>query len=226
MDRELFVYLYTVSIPLIPVIIGGYNYAKISKSLKYLYFFVVLGALAELSNFLMSKVFGIHHNMPIGNVYFFFAFLLLGLYFKYLYKGFIQQKYIVTLIVVYEVCFVANLVFIQSISEYPALLKGIGDLMVLSLVVVFFHKTMLEAKHERIWQEPLIYINLAILLYFSGSLFYSILFNLVIEYAASFAVFSQNYFYVLNGVFYLLIARGFWKAGKQKVDKGNRLIVE
>ncbi len=78
---------------------------------------------------------------------------------------------------------------------------------------------MMEAKIEHIWKEPLVYINLAILLYFAGSLFYSVLFNLVIEYASEFTKFSVNYFYVLNTVFYFLLSIGFWKAGRQKTVK-------
>jgi hypothetical protein len=219
MDRELLSWIFTVSPPMISVIVGGYYYTKLSRSLKFLYYFVVLGGLTEVANLIFTKVLGISKNMPIGNAYFFFSFIFLALYFLYLFKNYLRSRYIVVIIVLYELCFVVNFVFFQQIIEYPAILKGISDILFLGFTILYFHKTMFEAKVVSIWDESHVYTNLAVLTYFAGSLFYSIFFNLVLEFAPEFATFSQNYFYVLNGVFYFLITIGFWKAGKHKTVK-------
>jgi len=214
------VHWYTVLLPLFTAVIAIINYRSLNTSLKFLFLYTILGVLSEFSNFLLVKVYSTT-SMPLGNIYFFLSFLLLGIYFMHVFKGFIKRKYIIALIVVYELAFIANLVLVQSINEYPTVLKGISDIFLFSLAGVFFHKTMIEAKIDSIWKEPLVYANLGILLYFSGSLFYSILFNLVLEYAPEFTNFSQNYFYVLNGFFYLLIAIAFWIMGRQKKEVTN-----
>jgi hypothetical protein len=64
--------------------------------------------------------------------------------------------------------------------------------------------------------EPFIWINTAILIYYTGTLFFYILFNLILEYSREFSKITVYYFSILNALFYILIAIGFLKAGKTK----------
>lgn len=208
---------FVICLPLIAFMVGLKQYRYLNPALKYMLWFVALGTFTEISNFIVKKVWSAENTMPLGNAYFFVAFLLLGLYFMYLFRGYIARWVFVLIVVLYQLYFISNLWFVQSIYEFPAIPKAIGDIILFVLAMVFFHKTMLEAKVKHIWKEPLVYTNLGILLYFAGSLFYSVLFNVVLENALAFTDFTRNYFYVLNVVFYALLAIGFWKAGKQQV---------
>jgi len=216
MESNILEYLVVIIPPLFAFIIGVAHYHIFDKTLKCLFYFVVLGAFAEIANNILSVASVLINNMPLGNIYFMLSFLLLGIYFMYLFKGYIHRKVFIVLIVLYELYFIANLLLFQSIFEYPAIPKAINDIVCLGFAIVFFHKTMVELKIEQLWSEPLILVNLAVLLYYSGSLFHSVLFNVILENAYGFTDFTRIYFNCLNVIFYMLTAIGFWKAGKQK----------
>ncbi len=77
---------------------------------------------------------------------------------------------------------------------------------------------MVEAQIKKLANEPLIWINTAILIYFSANLFFYALFNLILEYSVKFSRITVIYLSVVNGVFYVLIAIGFLKARVQKTN--------
>ncbi|WP_163323045.1 hypothetical protein [Draconibacterium mangrovi] len=73
---------------------------------------------------------------------------------------------------------------------------------------------MTEARILNLWKEPLIFLNLAVLIYYAGNLFYSLLFNLILDYSREFAKITNYYFVGLNTLFYILVAIGFWKSDR------------
>jgi hypothetical protein len=83
---------------------------------------------------------------------------------------------------------------------------------------------MIEAKLKSLSKEPLIWINTAILINYTGNLFYFILFNPILNISTEVLRSLGKYTVVLNAVFYVLIAIGFYliKADKQveRLNKG------
>ncbi len=73
---------------------------------------------------------------------------------------------------------------------------------------------MLEAKIMKLADEPLIWINTALLIYFTGNLFFYILFNVILEASRAFSKITVQYYSGLMALFYILIAIGFFKAKK------------
>ena len=69
---------------------------------------------------------------------------------------------------------------------------------------------MVEAKIRNLSKEPLIWVNTAILIYYTGNLFYYILFDLFLDYSHEFLKSIGVYFFTLNTLFYILIAIGFY----------------
>lgn len=105
-----------------------------------------------------------------------------------------------------------NVLFLQSITEYASWPGTIAKITYLLASIVFFHKTMLEAKITKLWDEPLIWINFAILIYYAGGLSFSLLMNLALDYSMDFAKLISSSFSALNAIFYLLLTVGFVKA--------------
>lgn len=144
------------------------------------------------------------------------AFLFLGLFYKELFKGFIRDRVIISLILLYFLYSLINVLFLQSIAEFPSLPGAITQITFLAASIVFFHKTMLEAKITKLWSEPLIWINIAILFYYAGGLSYSLLMNLALDHSMEFAKLISRFYSGLNAIFYVLISVGLLKAVKQK----------
>lgn len=75
---------------------------------------------------------------------------------------------------------------------------------------------MLEAKVVQLLNEPIVWINIGVLIYYSAGLFYYALFNYSVQISKSFIYNTVKINATTSIFFFLLIAIGFWKAGRQK----------
>lgn len=170
----------------------------------------------EIAVFIARHAFDVKNTMPFSNIYLIATFLLLGLFYYTTLKGLYIRKVLWLIVLVFEVYFLINLIFLQNIFEYPVFARSIGTIVIVSFSIAFFYKTMIEAKIKNLWNEPLIWINSSILIWYSGNLFFTILFNLILEYSRAFSKITMFYFSFLYLIFYGLIAVGFLKAKKNK----------
>ncbi len=206
-----------VSPILIPFIIGVYKYRDIEK-FKYLFYFVCFGVATEITSKILKSI-ETQNTMPLSHLYTLVSFILLCLFFQSVFNGYIKKIWfrVVTLFFVIF-CFV-NLLLFQSIYAYPSLPFSILVIVMVTFSILYFHKTMVDAKIGQLSKESLIWINTGILIYYSGNLFYYILFNLFLDYSHEFLKSIGIYVISLNALFYILIAIGFWKVKKGDVTR-------
>ncbi len=189
-------------------ILGLLHYKYFNKELKTFFYFVAFGVLTEIytkfhQHFIMKS------TTPIGHFYFPIAFLILTLFYYRLLNKFIKPIYFFVVSIIYLLYCIINPVFIQSLNEYSSLVGAIGALLVFLFSVIYFIKIMLEAKIEKLSHEPLIWINTAVLIYYSFNFFYFSLYNLRIIESLEMAKLVAVFFGVFNLFFYLIISVGF-----------------
>jgi hypothetical protein len=204
---------------LIPLIIGLWKYRSFDKPFQILFFFVVFGSVNEVAGLILRSLVRVHNTMPQANLYFMVEFACLGFFYREIFRGRYHPSLFNWTILLFEGASIINLLFFSSIFEYPSELQAVSKIGLISFSLMYFYKVMDEAKIRNLWKEPAIYINVAVLIYYSGNLFFSVLFNLILEYSREFSKITTYYFSGLNGLFYLLIATGFWIKAK------NQLIV-
>lgn len=218
--------LYLIGTPiLIPFIVGIYKYKDI-KDLKWLFYFVCYGVANEFVTLLLISG-GARNTMPKSHLYTLVSFVLLFLFYQSVFKKFIKRKWFLAIIVFYMVFCFTNLLFFQSIYKYPSLPLSVLAIIMVSFSIIYFYKIMIEAKIINLSKEPLIWINTGILIYYTGNLFYYILFNLFLNYSHEYLRSIGVYFFTLNTLFYVLIAVGFYlnKDGQgKKLDKPQKNI--
>lgn len=196
---------------LIPFFIGIYRYRNFNKKLRLVFYFVVFGTITEIATRIIIYL-GVTNTMPVTHFYFMFEFFILGLFYSHILKDILHKRAVIILIVLFEAYCLINTLFLQSIYEYPAVPYSLSKIFLVGFTILFFYKVMIQASVPNLWKEPLIYINIAILIYYSGNLFYSLLFNLILDYSREFSKITVYYFGLLMTLFYILIAIGFWKA--------------
>jgi hypothetical protein len=202
----------------IAFLIGCIQYRHFSKELKTVFYFVAFGALTETytkfhQHFIMKS------TMPIGHFYFPIAFLIMGLFYMQVLKNFIKPFYLLALIISFETYCIINTLFIQSLHDFASLVGSIGAMILFLFSVAFFTRVMVEAKITKLAQEPLIWINTAILIYYTANFFYYSLYNLRLKASIDIAILAAKLFVVFNILFYLIIAIGFLKTKKIKPVK-------
>ncbi len=205
---------------LIAFIIGLILYKRFPRELKTLFFFVAFGALTEIY-YRFHMYFIMKNGMPIGHFYFPVAIFIAGIFYKQILNGFIQSKWVITVIALYEIYCIINPVFVQGLFQYPSITGSLGALIIFSLAVVYFIKVMVEAKIEKLSKEPLIWINSAFLVYYTVGFFYHSLYNLRTTASMEVAFFAISMFSILNLLFYLVLSVGFILAYKANVKTDN-----
>ncbi|MCG6187020.1 hypothetical protein [Maribellus maritimus] len=210
-----FIYLNWTSI-LIPFIVGLFVFKSFDKNLKIIFIFVCYGTANEVFTRLLFLLADVRNAMPVLHLYGAVSLGLLFTFYFYVLRGLIDKRIYLILSFVFIVYWVVNSLFIQSIYEYPSLPSSLGDILIILLSIMYFYKVMMEAKIVKLADEPLIWINTAILIYYTGNLFFYILFNNILAVSREFSKITVYYYSALMALFYILIAVGFLKAGKRK----------
>jgi hypothetical protein len=201
---------------LIPFVVGLVYYKKLTKSHKFLFWFVVVGTLTELTNRILRQLFVIENNMPLGHFYISLSFIFLALFYLYELENFVNKKIIIAIVVLYELFCLNNVILFQSHLNYPSIPGAISALLLVTFSVLLFANIMREGKIQVLKDSSLIWINSAVLLYYAGNFFFYTLYNFILSYSREFLTRTVYFFLILNSIFYILIAIGLWKAGREK----------
>lgn len=200
---------------LIAFIIGLILYKKFPVEIKTLFYFVAFGVLTEFY-YRIHAHFIMKNGMPIGHFYFPIAIFIAGMFYKRILGDFIKPKYIISIIILYEIYCIINPIFIQGLFEYASLTGSIGALIIFLFSVAFFVKVMVDANIKKLSTEPLIWINTAFLIYYTFGFFYHSLYNLRATASLEVALFAVKFFAILNLSFYLIISVAFILTAKLK----------
>ncbi|GEM_PF-769935 len=200
------------------LILGILRFKKLIKPLRIIFLFVVFGCLTEITIDIL-KIFGMRNTSPVGNNYFPLAFLILGLFYFFLLKDYINKRVIIGTVLVFIFIAIFNLLFIQDLKKFPNIIAPIGALIIIVFSILHFLKVLSDANIESLSAEPLIWINTIILIYYSANLFYFTLFNLSWELNREFTRKIHLFYAGVNILFYAFIAVGFWKVGRKEKNK-------
>ena len=194
---------------LIPFIIGIVKYRKLDKAFRILFFFVVVGVIAEVSSLLARHLLDSRNTMLQGNFYLLSSFLLLSWYYIEVLKELVKPKIFWIIVLIFETGAFTNLLIIGSLREYPSVSQSVSKILFLVYSLAFFHKIMVEAKIKTLWKDPYFLVNLAVLIYYAGNLFFSVLFNIMLNYSREFTKVAAVYFSFLNALFYFILGWAF-----------------
>ena len=215
MPGRLFVLL---AVELFALIAGTFYFRKIKKRFLYLHLFLVVAFTTEISKAILYYVYDVRHNLELSHYYFPLEFLFLALLYLKEFDSFVNRKWLKVLIGVFMLYCLINPIFLQDYSEYSQV-RSFSSILLVVFSIFYFYRVLTEAKIGKLANEPMIWINTAVLLYFAGSLFYNVLFTIILEYSKEFLKLGATYFHILNLIFYSLITIGIIKAGRQHETK-------
>lgn len=198
---------------LIAALIGSVLYKNIKAKLGIIFLYVCLSAGTQLL-INISNLNGIKNNLPGLHLYMLVEFSLLTLFYIRLFDDYVNRNWIYLISAVFLVYSIINTIFIQGIWNYPNIPRAIEALILILFSLIYFYKVLIESKIEKLMNDSIIWINLAVLIYFSGNFVYHILFNMILEYSRETAKTIGNLFTILNIIYYILITIGFWKERK------------
>jgi len=185
-------------------ILGIFRFKRLSKEIRFIFYFVALGAATEvITDFYKNYIDRV--TLPIGHFYLPFSFWVLLLFYQEVLEGYVSKKIIWLLGILYLVFAIINPVFIQSLNDFPNILGAGGAIILAIFAILLFSRITSEAKIQKLYKEPLVWINTAILIYYSGNFFFYILFNYSVGYSLQFARLTVSFNSVLNLLIYIVL---------------------
>jgi len=188
-----------------PLLIGLVRYRLMSVSFRLLCWYVFTGCLVQGLSYLYW--YNNLNNLPLLHVYtileFGFIALFYGLEFRrtwlltWLALGFAQIA-------------ILNTIFLQPLHTYNSYARSLEAIMVLVCVLLSLYRQLL-AGGQKLRHQPLFWVNLAFLFYFSGSLFLFIAGNYLLSGSATLNQLVWGLHALWVWLLYTLIAIGLWK---------------
>lgn len=193
---------------LLPISQAIIKYNRCPYELKIICWFLFASAISNIiGTFLAFKNI---NNMPVMHVYTFVEFVLLAFFYKNILNTQQTGKIINWLIPSFLVICVVDALYFQNIHTYNTYTKSIEALIILILAITYFVKVLDKIEIEEKNVNVITYINSGLLIYFSGSFIWFVIFNLTIG-NVGLGVIMWSIHATLLLILYILIAIALWK---------------
>ena len=201
-----------VFVPFLPLAFGIFAYKSLDLKLRVLFYYVCFASIASVYSYLVSITST--NSMPGAHIYVLGEFVVLTLFYANYINEYVNRKFIWSIIGAFSVFSILNALFIQKITVYPNIPRAVESIVMVVFSVLYFHKVMVEAKIKKLSKEPMIWINTAMLIYFSVNFFFHISFPVALANSVEFAKGIIYFFWATNIVFYTILTIGFYKQKK------------
>ncbi len=154
---------------LIPIGVAVIRYRQVDRMLLLIFYYLLLDGLVGLLATIIA--YCRINNMPMLHVFTILEFLLLSFFYIKILKDRIARNIIRVLMVIFPLLCIINFIFFQSIFRFNTYTRPLEVLIVMAYSLAYFAQTN-EAIDVKVWSNnSLIWVNIGILLYFSGALF-------------------------------------------------------
>ena len=197
---------------LLPLLAGWIRYRYLSPGLQNIFWFCVFA-------FLLDACARILWLLSIPNLFFghistLVEFLFLANAFRLTFGNFISSKLMYGVMVAFSILAIANSLFIQDFEHNNSYIKILEAAILILLSMAYYYKLVREMKVFHLERHPFFWINTAILIYFSSSLFVFIYSNYLLFYSHQTGIriwFIHALFFIL---FNYILSIGLWIAPK------------
>ena len=167
-----FVLLFTVTI-------GFVRLKYLKNELKFIWYFILLGAFSEVSTRSISYFYPKLNTLPGLHLYTILEFITIGLFYHTYFGNFFNRKILPYTIIGFVLLALINAFFIQGIFNFNTYASGIEGILIIFLSLLCFYKMLIELDTRDPTKQPVFWINSGFLFYFAGNLFIFILSNFI-----------------------------------------------
>ena len=184
-------FLSTIS-GIFPVLAAVYNYKSLDKILKIAAIYFLISLLSDLAQLLMNH-YGMHNNWPVIHIYIALSVLLLGAMYYYAFFNPGLRKAIFVISACVLLFIIANMIYIETIWDYPSMANTALGLMIICFSLVYFYQLLSRQEFVHIEKQGLFWINAGMLFYFAINIFLFMLFKRILSE-------HQEGFYMINNI--------------------------
>ena len=202
-----------------PLVLGLLNLKYLRGGWQWVFGFVVFGFIAFV---LHAFVFDGVNNLFLMHLYVPLKFILFTGAYRHFLKGFVSTRILVWVVVLFIGYNIFNTMFIQSITEYNSYPRALGSFLISIYAILWYLKALTNMEIRRLRDEPVVWFNTGVLIYFAGSFFVFILSNQVLFQSVALSKQVWLISSTLMFIFYQIIAYSFFLVGKKAKRKARR----
>ncbi|GAP67858.1 hypothetical protein BA6E_101304 [Bacteroidales bacterium 6E] len=199
-----------------PLVLGLLNLKYLRDGWQWVFGFVVFGFIISM---LIEHVFAGVNNLFLMHLYVPLKFILFTGAYRHFLKGFVSTRILVWVVVLFIGYNIFNTMFIQSITEYNSYPRALGSFLISIYAILWYLKTLTNMEIRRMRDEPVVWFNTGVLIYFAGSFFVFILSNQVLFQSVELSKQVWLISSTLMVIFYQIIAYSFFLVGKNAKSK-------
>ncbi len=196
---------------IIPICFAIAKYRTFPAELKIVTWYLYFNGITNIITGILAS--NNINNMPALHIYTALEFIIISIFYKKILEGTIIGKYIHVIILSFLILCVINVVFFQNLNTYNSYTKSLEAIIVISLTIAYFKKTLDKIDILRTIKNINVYINSGILIYFSGSFTLFIISN-TISANSSLSNLTWNIHATFLLVMYVLFSFALWQYKK------------
>lgn len=193
---------------LISIIIGVANYELLNSDQKRLIYIISFALIVELTSVTLWFM-GIN-NHYIFHFYAPIEFVLFTSIYKRHLEGVIKPIYFQGLTGSFVLFAVINTLFFQGLREFNSHVTFVECLLLIALAFTYFYVMLRDLKYRKLERNPMFWINVSVLTYFSGALVLFHLANELIPESMAIRGLVWGVHAIFNIVHYLLFGIALW----------------
>ncbi len=164
---DLITYFSTASI-LLPILISIFRWQQINPLQRLIAYLAGITLIGELV--ILIAAYQLGNNLPFIHLFTVIQFIVLSQIFKRGLVPFISSSIIQGLVLFIIGLALVDAIWLNGIYNFNSYARPLASLILISLGLAFLYKTLSELKIRSLEREPLFWITVGVLLYFSGNL--------------------------------------------------------
>jgi hypothetical protein len=187
----------------IACVVGAVRFTRLEPALRYLAFLLFFELFMEVA----SRILADQHRqnlfmMPIDTLV---EFGLLALMYQQVFKNSSLSRWLPAVAGVFALASLLSYAEPATLVQFNTVQRFVESFLVLGLVLLYFYTLLRELAIARLEQEPMFWVSVGLLLYFSGNVFIFISSNYVIQHSRELSMKLWNIhallYLVLNGLY-------------------------
>lgn len=194
-----------------PLVAGVSRFRCLSASMKIVCIYVCVASIAEIT----SRVLWLYdmNNLFLLHIYTMLEFAILSAFYLVL-SGKRECRVFIGLFFVFSLLSLLDMYYIHSILRFNTYARSVECVLIMMYAMYYLYRQIGDVKKKSIYNDPIFIVNACFLMYFSLSLFLTLLSNFFMERTAVVRT-IWNAHNVLLWIYYTIIGTMLWKTGRK-----------
>ena len=198
----------SASIGILPILIGLFRRKQANAAQRTLLLLVLFAFATEIVALAIAGLFKAN-NLFLSHFFPLIEFFFLSKIYQKELEDILPANFFTSLLIVFTSGALINSFFFESLLQFNNKSRAISSLLIIFFTLAYFYKTLKEVKIKKLESEPLFWLSIGLLIYFSAS-FFIFIFSNYLQPSVKLSYTFWGIHALLNISLYLFYAIALW----------------